>query len=125
MPFDVTSKYQEIFRFGIVGIIATIIHYGTYWLFLPFFSATISYSFGYLVSLALNYCLTSFFTFQEKPSVKNGIGFGLSHLINYLLHTSLLKLYLLLGIAPLIAPIFVFPIVVPINFLLQRFVFKH
>lgn len=115
---------SEVFRFAIVGVVATIIHYGVYWFFLSCCNETIAYSIGYVVSLVCNYFLTSRFTFRKKASVKNGLGFALSHLVNYLIHTGLLNLYLFMGIDPLLAPWFVFPVAVPINFLLLRFVFK-
>lgn len=119
------SVSAEVIRFVIVGIIATFIHYGIYWLLIPYCNATLAYSAGYLVSLVCNFILTSCFTFREKASIRNGLGFGLSHLVNYMLHTGLLNLYLWIGLKPLLAPVFVFPIVVPINFFLLRFVFKH
>ena len=42
----------------------------------------------------------------------------------YLLHVAFLNLFLWLGVSKSLAPIPVFAIVIPINFLLVRFVFK-
>lgn len=114
----------EIVRFGIVGVVATGIHYGVYWLLMHWLYVTIAYSIGYIVSFICNFLLTSFFTFRKRATVKKGLGFGVSHGVNYLLHVLLLHFFLWLGVSKSMAPIPIFAIVIPINFLLVRFVFK-
>lgn len=118
------NRYGEFIRFGIVGILATAIHYGIYIVLNYIMPSWIAYSLGYGLSFLCNFYLSSVFTFKSKTSVKKGVGFGISHAINYLLHISLLSLLLKLGISEQLAPIPVFAIVIPINFLLIRFVFK-
>ncbi len=118
------NRYGEFIRFGIVGILATAIHYGIYIVLNYIMPSWIAYSLGYGLSFLCNFYLSSVFTFKSKTSVKKGVGFGISHAINYLLHISLLSLLLKLGINEQLAPIPVFAIVIPINFLLIRFVFK-
>lgn len=116
---------QEIIRFGIVGILATVIHYGIYCLLQRHINHNIAYTLGYGISFICNFFLTAHFTFKKKATVKKGIGFGLSHLCNYLIQLGLLNLFIYIGINKGLAPIFVFAIAIPINFLLVRFVFKH
>ena len=116
---------QEIIRFGIVGILATVIHYGIYWILQQYINHNIAYTLGYGISFICNFFLTAHFTFKKKATVKKGIGFGLSHLCNYLIQLGLLNLFIYIGINKGLAPIFVFAIAIPINFLLVRFVFKH
>ena len=65
------------------------------------------------------------FTFRSRPSSHNAIGFGFSHLINYLLEIGLLNLFLWIGAGELLAPILVMIIVVPINFLILHFVYIY
>ena len=48
-----------------------------------------------------------------------------AHGVNYLLHIALLNLFLWLGVAQEWAPVPVFAIAIPVNFILVRFVFKH
>lgn len=115
----------EFVRFGIVGVIATLIHYIIYWLLLNYLSATISYTIGYAFSFLCNFWLSSKFTFKTKATIKRGIGFGFSHFINYCLQIVVLNISLQIGIAEEIAPIPVYCICIPINFLLVRYVFKH
>ena len=116
---------QEIIRFGIVGILATVIHYGIYWILQQYINHNIAYTLGYGTSFICNFFLTAHFTFKKKATIKKGIGFGLSHLCNYLIQLGLLNLFIYIGINKGLAPIFVFAIAIPINFLLVRFVFKH
>lgn len=117
-------KYQEIIRFCIVGTLATGIHYGIYLLLNQLVLVWLAYSIGYAISFVFNFYLTSVFTFKEKATVRKGIGFVFSHLVNYFLHILFLSLFLWIGVGENYAPIFVYLIVIPINFLLVRFVFK-
>lgn len=116
---------KEAIRFGIVGIAATALHYGIYYLLQPYINVNIAYTTGYVLSFIANFYLTSYFTFGTKPSWKKLIGMGGAHIVNYLLHITLLNLFLLTGIAKTWAPVPVFAIAIPVNFLLVRFVFKH
>lgn len=124
------DKIKEFIRFGIVGVFATIIHYGIYFLIIKVGGIdeeiwiNIVYSIGYVVSFIFNYFLSAKFTFKEPMSLRNGIGFIFSHAFNYVLHLMCLNLFLCIGIPSELAPIPVFAIVVPINFLLVRLVFK-
>ncbi len=118
------EKFWQLFRFGIVGTICSGIHYGIYCMILLIANYNIAYTGGYLVGLVCNYGLTTFFTFKDKPSSKNVIGFGFSHLINYLLEIFLLNLFLWVGFSKWLSPILVMIIVVPINFLILHFVYK-
>ncbi|MEI6053111.1 MAG: hypothetical protein WCQ44_10445, partial [Opitutaceae bacterium] len=63
-------------------------------------------------------------TFKSQASIKKGLGFGLCHLINYGMHLVLLNFFLLLHCATNFAPVPVFMIAIPINYLMVRFVFK-
>ena len=115
---------REFFRFVIVGLVATGIHYGIYYLLEQIINVNIAYTIGYVVSWFVNLFLTSRFTFKSQLSFKKGVGFAFSHLVNYLLHMLFLNRFLAMGLSTEIAPLFVFAIVIPINFLLVRFVFK-
>jgi len=125
MKFFTRKKLFQILRFGIVGVIATAIHYGVYWIFLRWINPTFAYSIGYGVSFIFNFFLSSFFTFKIRPDIKKGIGFALSHGINYLLHISLLNVFLYLGVPSVLAPFPVFAIAVPINFILVHTALTH
>ncbi len=125
-PITLSPKtLGEILRFGIVGCVATAIHYLIYWLLNKWINVNIAYTIGYATSFVCNFFLTSYFTFKKKASLKRGLGFGGAHLCNYLLQMLLLNFFILLGVKEDLAPIPVYAIAIPINFLMVRFVFKH
>lgn len=117
---------SEIIRFGMVGALATALHYGIYYLLWRYagFNENIAYTVGYALSFVANFYLSAYFTFRSRPSWKRAGGFGGAHLVNYLLHICLLNLFLWLGIPEEWAPLPVFSIAIPVNFLLVRLVFK-
>ena len=115
--------WSEIIRFGIVGIIATGIHYGTYLLCQLYLPVNLAYTIGWIVSLGCNFYLSARFTFRQHLSLYRVGGFIGSHVANYLLHIGLFNLFLWIGISQVYSPLLVFCIVIPINFILVRFVF--
>ena len=117
-------QWMEVFRFGIVGGLATLVHYGVYLLLQLWIWTWLAYTLGYALSFVMNYMRTNYFTCKTKPTVHNGVGYIISHAVNYGLHLGLLELFLWLGISKAWAPIPVYCLVIPINFLLVRFVFK-
>ena len=121
-----SSSFREVIRFGIVGVLATLIQYGVYYAINQCigWGATTSLTIGYVVSFVFNFFLSNYFTFKTRPTVKKGIGFGLSHAINYGLQVVFLNLYMYIGIPEVYAPLPMFATVIPINFLLVRKVLK-
>lgn len=121
-----TGKLQEVVRFGIVGTCATLLQYGIYWLFNQKvgLGASTSLTVGYVVSFVFNFFMSNYYTFKTRPTLKKGLGFGLSHCINYVLQIVFLNLYMLVGISETWAPVPMFVTVIPINFLLVRYVLK-
>ena len=121
------EKLGEMIRFGIVGALATAVHYGIYLAMIhwtPAVGETISYTVGYIISFIGNFLASNYFTFKTKPTAVGGFGFAFSHGINYLLHIALLNLFLWCGIPDTWAPVPVFCIAIPVNFLLVRFFLK-
>lgn len=120
-----SEKFHELVRFAIVGVIATFLHYAIYWLLKHWINYNIAYTLGYAISFVGNYFLTTYFTFKKKATVKKGFGFGGVHLFNYFLQMFLLNVVVYLGFDKSWAPIPVYMIVIPIQFLLVRFVIKR
>lgn len=119
------ETFFELVRFGVVGVIATALHYGIYWLLHDLINVNVAYTLGYFISFVFNYVLSARFTFRKKKSVKNGVGFGGAHLFNYLLQICLLNLFIWLGVSKALAPLPVYCIAIPTNFLIVRLVFKR
>lgn len=123
---DLIKKFLKIefIRFGIVGIIATAAHYIIYYVLLNVINPNVAFTIGYLLSFFMNFWLSAKFTFKAEATVKRGAGFALSHFINYGLQMLVLNVSLKLGVSEPLAPVPVYLICIPVNFLLVRFVFK-
>lgn len=125
-----SPKLQEFIRFCIVGVVATGLHYGIYIALISLIHlngelwTNVAYTIGYILSWCCNLWLTAHFTFRESVSIKRGAGFAISHAINYGLHIGFLNLFIWMGISSQWAPIPVYCLVIPINFILVRTVFK-
>ena len=120
---DRKQELWRIVRFGITGTLSTLLHYGVYLLVLMWTVPAVAYTVGYGVGLCFNYVMTTFFTFRKAPSKRNAAGFVVSHVVNYLLELSVLYLFLWMGMDERLAGILTLIVVVPINFLILRFVF--
>ena len=118
------EKRGEMLRFIIVGIAAVGIQYGVYLVLIKWLSPTLSNTIAYVVSFCFNYFASTRFTFRVRSTAQRGVGFAFSHLINYLLQSLLLVLFLRIGISKPLAMLPVFGICVPINFILVRFFLK-
>ncbi|MBR4311036.1 MAG: GtrA family protein [Akkermansia sp.] len=96
----------QFVRFFVVGVGATIVHWGVYVLLNYLFelkeeqkvALTITYTLGYIISFVGNYIASLKWTFKTNGSVSKGAGFMFSHLVNYGMHVGLLNLFLLLGV---------------------------
>lgn len=118
------QKHIELLRFCVVGVISTITLYGIYCIALKLINPTLSYTIGYLFAFIVNYLLTTSFTFKVKKSVKNGMGFIVSNIINYFVSIGLLNLFLHLGLDDKIAPIATVLLATLSNFVMVRLVMK-
>lgn len=125
--FHSKSKRYQFIRYCTVGTLAAGIHYGVYFVLQEYelVNLNIAYTIGYATSFVCNFFMTSYFTFRSNPSLKRALGFGGSHLVNYLIHMGLFNLFLSLDVNQEIAPLFVLAVAVPVNFVMLRFVFKH
>lgn len=117
------QELGRIIRFGITGSLSTLVHYGAYVLALLWMNATFAYTVGYGVGFCVNYVLTTFFTFKKQPSKRNAAGFLASHIVNYLLEIGVLNVMIYFGMEERLAGILTLIVVVPINFLILRYVF--
>ena len=119
-----STTLREAIRFCIVGVLATIVHYGIYLLLKGVINVSVAYTIGYVISFIGNFVLTNVYTLKTQATAKKGIGFVICHVINYLLHIGLLNVFIWMGVPSSLAPIPVYCIVVPVNFLLVRKVLK-
>lgn len=144
LDVDKRQKLGEVVRFGIVGVAATVVQYVVYWILIQFnpitqhptantqegapdnhLWPTIAMTLGYAISFVFNFYASTHFTFRVKANARRGAGFAFSHLVNYLLQMVVLNFFLWLGLSKTIAPLPMFCICVPVNFLLVRFFLKR
>ena len=116
--------FGQAIRFCIVGVMAVVIHYAIYLLLKQWMVHVVAFAIGYFISFIANFFMTAKFTFKKDATTKKGVGFLGAHIINFILQTSLLQLFLWLGVDENFAPIPVYCIAVPVNFMLVRFVFR-
>ena len=118
------KQLGEIVRFGIVGVAATLLQYAIYWLLIHWMSPTAAMTIGYAISFAFNFVASTRYTFRVKASAKRGAGFALSHAVNYVLQMLVLNIAIWLGVPKQWAPVPMFCVCVPVNFVLVRFFLK-
>lgn len=118
------QSLREVVRFGITGVISTLVTYGVYYILLTWINPTFSFTIAYIVAMVVNYLLTTLFTFRVNANTKNALGFIVSNGINYGLCTLLLNLFIWLGVSKQLAPIPMYAISIPVNFLIVRCVMK-
>lgn len=122
---DITKG--EILRFGIVGCTAVAIQYGVYLLMIhaAHSSVAVANTVAYVVSFCFNFMASTRYTFRVKANARRAVGFAGCHMVNYLLQLLTLHLFIGMGIDRSLAPIPMFAICVPVNFVLVRTVLKR
>ena len=118
------QKLGEVVRFGIVGVLATLLQYAIYTVLLLWCSPSLSMTVGYILSFIFNFIASTRFTFKVETNARHGAGFALSHVVNYLLQMATLNFFLWIGVSKTLAPIPMFCICVPVNFVLVRYFLK-
>jgi len=118
------QKLGEVVRFGIVGVLATLLQYAIYTVLLLWCSPSLSMTVGYILSFIFNFIASTRFTFKVETNARHGAGFALSHVVNYLLQMATLNFFLWIGVSKTLAPIPMFCVCVPVNSVLVRLVLK-
>lgn len=113
---------NRIARFGVVGVTATAIHYGVYYILQNVWNANVSFSIGYLCGLLCNYFLSVKYTFKVKSSGRKFFAFCLSNVVNYIIQLCMFNFFIIIGIPKTLAPFPTYAIAVPINYLLVSYV---
>jgi len=110
-------------RFAAVGAVATGINYATYTLLILHFDELlpeVAYVAAFCVSVSCNFVLSSYFTFGVAPTWERAAKFLTAHLINLVNELLLLRLWLWIGVPKLYAPLCVFAVAFPVNYLMVR-----
>lgn len=76
------ERVEEFVKFCIVGTICSGIDAVIFYLISSFTTYQVALISGYVAGLVVNYILTVYWTFSQKPSLKNAISVITAHLIN-------------------------------------------
>ena len=112
--------YESPFvRFAVVGGVATAVNYAVYVVLVRCFDdlwPALAYFCAFLLS--------SYFPFRVRPSARRAVRFLTAHLINLVNELVLLEIWLWAGVPKLYAPLCVFLVAFPVNFLMVRFALR-
>jgi putative flippase GtrA len=114
-----------VLRFVIVGILNTVVGYGSYLLILNWFSYEVAYGMGYVLGIAVSYVLNALFVFREPLRPRSAIFYPFVYFVQFLLGLVLLRLLIeLLFVSPRLAPMLVIVLTMPVTFLLSRIIIR-
>ena len=127
-------KYKEIIKYGIFGVLTTVINYVSYILFTRLFGIDIfiSNSLAWILSVIFAFITNKLIVFESKKFtfkiiIKEGISFTVARILSLLL--DMLILYImsdLMGISDLIVKIISNIVVIIVNYILSKFIiFKN
>ncbi|MGL5317420.1 MAG: GtrA family protein [Bacteroidales bacterium] len=118
------DKKGEFIRYIITGTVATAVQYGVYYLLCATMQPHFAFTLATVAFVVVNFFMTNYYTFRVKPTWKNSIGFLGQQGINYVMQIGFLSLFLWMGISAKLAPVPVYLIALPTNFVILRFIFK-
>lgn len=120
-------KLHQFLRFCIVGIICTAIDAGVYYSLYRWTGYQIAMISGFFLSLGINYLLNTYWSFQQKPSVRTAIGVFTAHCLNiFVVRMALMWLFIhLVGLDEGTAFVPTLMISVMTNFLIIKAVYAH
>ncbi|HDK9043818.1 TPA: flippase GtxA [Staphylococcus aureus] len=122
-----TQTHAEILKFIIVGGINTLNYYVVYLLLLKLLHIEymISHITGFLVAFMISYYLNCYFVYRVKPTWRKFISFPITQIVNVILQTVLLYVFVSwLNLPAEIAPFAGLVITIPITFVLSKWILK-
>lgn len=118
------KRLAEPGRFVITGTIATAVQYAVYYLLMDAAGVSAAWTVGYVVSFVCNYVMTTYFTFKVKPNRRKALGFAFCHVINWMMQVATLHFFIWVGCGKAWAPLPMYMVCMPVNFLMVRFFVK-
>lgn len=113
----------KFLRFLLAGAVNTGLTYVVYALLSLWISYQSAYLIAYISGIAVSYFLNTLFVFHHSLSVRKFFQFPVVYLAQYFTGAALLYLLVeVLGVDPLISPLFVIAATVPVTFLFSKLI---
>ncbi|WP_253345651.1 GtrA family protein [Staphylococcus equorum] len=124
---NLNKTHYEIIKFIIVGGINTLNYYIVYLILLKLIDLNylVSHVSGFMVSFIISYYLNCHFVYKVKPTWRKFIQFPLTQVVNMVMQTLLLYIFVQwFHISSVIAPFAGLIITIPITFVLSKYILK-
>ena len=119
------QKYNEVLLWALGGGINTVFTYGLYLALNLVFSYRVAFTASYVLGIVFAYFYNSLVAFKRPLSLKKFLQFPLVYLVQYLLSIGLLSVFVqTLDVSETLAPIFVLILVMPVTYLLSKWILK-
>lgn len=120
-----SERLFEIIRFIIVGGLNTVNYYIVYLLLLHIFHIQylISHLVGFVVAFVISYYLNCYYVYKVKPTLKKFLAFPLTQVVNMVVQTLLIFVFVdFLNFNESIAPFAGLIVTIPITYVLSKFI---
>lgn len=115
----------EIVRFVVAGGINTALTLALYWLLLEWLEYRLAYTASFAAGVISGFALNTYVVFRVRWSWMRLMAFPSVHFVNYVAGLAIVWLGVrVLGIDERIAPVVAAVAIIPLNFLMTRFVVK-
>lgn len=125
VKMKLTKTHYEIIKFIVVGGLNTFNYYVVYLLLLKLLHLNymLSHVTGFVVAFVISYYLNCYFVYKVKPTWKKFISFPITQVVNVLLQTAFLYVFVMwLNLPAEIAPFAGLVITIPITFVLSKWI---
>lgn len=114
---------KQMLGFAVTGILSTLIMFGLYVILYQLINYQYAYLIAYTISVIALYFMNKL-VFKGSMSLKTVLQFPLIYLLQYVLGALSIKFIVGLGFSVTYAPIVIVIILLPVTFILNRFVFS-
>ena len=119
------KRWREFALFVVFGSLNTLLSTALYLVILLFAPYPVAYTVAYICGIGMSYFLHVNFVFNERPRVASAVRYPIVYVVQYIL--GMLLLYVLVeiaGLAEWLAPFLIAVMMIPVAYLLSRYVIK-
>jgi len=117
---------KQALRFGLVGVVNTLIYFGLYLVILRWTPYLVAHFVAMVVAMVASFFLNVYFTYRTRPTWRKFLLFPLGNLASYVILTGGIALLVeAFHVDTRIAPLIAASIAIPVTFVLTRTVLLH